>query len=269
MGTMTHEPEELGSGGAAPGGHPAWNLCFAVMYTEAAMALAGELGRADRDTPDGCAERALRDHPRPQHAVFVSALGGELDAKSVPPLSTSIALPAAASAGWPRCLRSAARRRQAAKSWRRRGAAPFRPQRDSGRRVGRPSGCAVEIRPSESERNKRVRPCRRPPWAVRSERFGVECREARFARGQSVENRGRSGRQCDPLSREGDRTRIAMAGRLTRPSVSQDSSGYLFANRRDRRIGVTSFRYAARLCLLGRPRSRRCHARSAAGRGAP
>ena len=47
------------------------------------------------------------------------------------------------------------------------------------------------------------------------------------------------------------RTRIAMAGRLTRPSVSQDSSGYFFANRSDWMIGVTSRRYASRLVPSG------------------
>jgi predicted enzyme related to lactoylglutathione lyase len=61
-----------------PGGHPAWNLYFAVADTGAAMARAGELGgqvvMGPMDVPGG-RFAIIRD---PQNAVF-SVLDGELD----------------------------------------------------------------------------------------------------------------------------------------------------------------------------------------------
>jgi uncharacterized protein len=61
-----------------PGGHPAWNLYFAVADTEAAMARAGELGgqvvMGPMAVPSG-RFAIIRD---PQHAVF-SVVDGELD----------------------------------------------------------------------------------------------------------------------------------------------------------------------------------------------
>ena len=61
-----------------PGGHPAWNLYFAVADTEAAMARAGELGGQVVMGPmrvPGGQFAIIRD---PQNAVF-SVLDGELD----------------------------------------------------------------------------------------------------------------------------------------------------------------------------------------------
>jgi uncharacterized protein len=61
-----------------PGGHPAWNLYFAVADTEAAMARAGELGgqvvMGPMDVPSG-RFAIIRD---PHNAVF-SVADGELD----------------------------------------------------------------------------------------------------------------------------------------------------------------------------------------------
>jgi predicted enzyme related to lactoylglutathione lyase len=61
-----------------PGGHPAWNLYFAVADTEAAMARAGELGGQDvmgpMDVPSG-RFAILRD---PHNAVF-SVVDGEFE----------------------------------------------------------------------------------------------------------------------------------------------------------------------------------------------
>ena len=61
-----------------PGGHPAWNLYFAVADTEAAMARAGELGGQDvmglMEVPGG-RFAIIRD---PHNAVF-SVVDGEFD----------------------------------------------------------------------------------------------------------------------------------------------------------------------------------------------
>jgi uncharacterized protein len=72
---------EIKNGGmmpVPPGGHPAWNLYFAVEDTEAAMARAGELGGQIVMGPmavPGGRFAIVRD---PQNAVF-SVLDGELD----------------------------------------------------------------------------------------------------------------------------------------------------------------------------------------------
>jgi uncharacterized protein len=62
-----------------PGGHPAWNLYFAVEDVDAAVARAGELGAATvmgpMDIPNGSRFAILRD---PQDAVF-SVASGEMD----------------------------------------------------------------------------------------------------------------------------------------------------------------------------------------------
>jgi predicted enzyme related to lactoylglutathione lyase len=62
-----------------PGGHPAWNLYFAVEDVDAAVARAGELGGATvmgpMDIPNGSRFAVLRD---PQDAVF-SVASGEMD----------------------------------------------------------------------------------------------------------------------------------------------------------------------------------------------
>jgi predicted enzyme related to lactoylglutathione lyase len=72
---------EIQNGGIMPmppGGHPAWNLYFAVDATEATIARAGELGAqvvmGPMEVPSG-RFAVLRD---PQNAVF-SVLDGELD----------------------------------------------------------------------------------------------------------------------------------------------------------------------------------------------
>jgi uncharacterized protein len=61
-----------------PGGHPAWNLYFAVEDAEAALARAAELGgqavMGPMDVPSG-RFAIIRD---PQNAVF-SIVDGELD----------------------------------------------------------------------------------------------------------------------------------------------------------------------------------------------
>jgi uncharacterized protein len=62
-----------------PGGHPAWNLYFAVEDVDAAVARAGELGAATvmgpMDIPNGSRFAILRD---PQGAVF-SVASGEME----------------------------------------------------------------------------------------------------------------------------------------------------------------------------------------------
>jgi predicted enzyme related to lactoylglutathione lyase len=62
-----------------PGGHPAWNLYFAVEDVDAAVARAGELGAATvmgpMDIPNGSRFAILRD---PQDAVF-SVVSGEME----------------------------------------------------------------------------------------------------------------------------------------------------------------------------------------------
>jgi len=62
-----------------PGGHPAWNLYFAVEDVDAAIARTGELGGATvmgpMDIPNGSRFAVLRD---PQDAVF-SVLSGQMD----------------------------------------------------------------------------------------------------------------------------------------------------------------------------------------------
>jgi predicted enzyme related to lactoylglutathione lyase len=62
-----------------PGGHPAWNLYFAVEDCDAAVARAGELGggtiMGPMQLPNGSSFAILRD---PQNAVF-SVLSGPLD----------------------------------------------------------------------------------------------------------------------------------------------------------------------------------------------
>lgn len=59
-----------------PGGHPAWNLYFAVEDTDAALARAGELGAATvmgpMDIPNGSRFAIVRD---PQNAVFSVGAG--------------------------------------------------------------------------------------------------------------------------------------------------------------------------------------------------
>jgi predicted enzyme related to lactoylglutathione lyase len=59
-----------------PGGHPAWNLYFAVQDTDAALARAGELGAetvmGPIDVPNGTRFAIVRD---PQNAVFSVAAG--------------------------------------------------------------------------------------------------------------------------------------------------------------------------------------------------